>query len=47
MTKSKKTRTKPAVKSKVKKIPTLDWGQADRNISTLRKIEKANFDEQS
>jgi hypothetical protein len=43
-----KSRTKPKVKSskKTNKIPKLGYGQTSRNINTLRKIEKANHDQQ-
>jgi len=42
-----KRRTKPKVSSKSKKVPVLDWGPGDRNINTLKKIEKAIFDEKN
>ena len=41
-----KRRTKPAVSSKRgKKVAKLGYGQTNKNINTLRKIEKANEDE--
>jgi len=41
---SKKRLTKPKVSSKGNPVK-LGWGQTNRNINTLRKIEKANQDE--
>jgi hypothetical protein len=38
---SKKSKNKPAVKSKTKKVPTLDWTPSSKNANTLRKIEEA------
>ena len=45
MARSNKKLTKPKVSSKVKKIPKIGWGQSNKNISTLKKLEKIKFDE--
>jgi hypothetical protein len=36
---------KPAVSSKLQNLPTLDWGNADRNHKNLKRLEKAIQDE--
>lgn len=38
-------KTKPAVKANSKKIPKLGYGQTNKNINTLRKLEKASQSE--
>ena len=48
MARAKRTKTKPALKSKSKRRKSnakLGYGQMNKNISTMRKIEKANQEE--
>ena len=35
-----KATNRPKVKSKKTKVPKLDWGESDKNISTLKRLEK-------
>jgi len=45
---SKKRDKRPKLKAKrtgVTKAPKMDWSNANRNVKTLRSIEKANNDE--
>ncbi len=48
MARSKKRLTKPKISSKSKRKKTntkLGWGQRNRNVNTLRKLEKINQEE--
>lgn len=48
MARAKRTKTKPSVKSKSKRRKShakLGYGQINKNVSTLRRIEKANQEE--
>ncbi len=48
MARAKRTKTKPAIKSKSKRRKShakLGYGQTNKNVSTLRKLEKINQEE--
>jgi hypothetical protein len=44
---NKQHKKKPAISSKVNKLPMLDWGPASRNHKNLKRIEQAIQEEQN
>jgi len=40
-----KAKNRPKVKSKKKTVGTLGWGEGNKNVTTLRNIEKATDEE--
>ena len=45
MARSNKKITKAKIKSRITKIGKLAWGQRNKNANTIKKIEKANYED--
>ncbi len=45
MARAKRSKTKPVIKSSAQKVPKIGWGQSNKNVNTIRKLEQAQNNE--